>query len=101
VSACLCDNSQHLQKRQDTESAHTCRPLPSLIIPSCLCAQGDELVTRVRMPMPLEDLHTEQPDVFSQLEAAVQDIERHYKDAQVMRAGAPTWPALAVMIISE
>jgi hypothetical protein len=40
-------------------------------------------VTRVRLPMPLEDLHTEQPDVYGQLEAAVLNLERHYKDAQV------------------
>ena len=45
--------------------------------------QGDELTAGERIPMTLTDLHVEQQEIYLHLMQAVNDLEAHYKDAQV------------------
>ena len=45
-------------------------------------AQGEDVVAGIRTPSPLKNLALEMPEVFAQLRAITERLERHYKDVQ-------------------
>lgn len=45
-------------------------------------AQGEDVVAGIRTPEPIKQLADEMPEVFKQLEAVYQKLEKHYKDMQ-------------------
>lgn len=49
----------------------------------CITTQGDELLDGKRKGMELKDMRHEQLEVYDKLLRAVENLENHYKDAQV------------------
>ncbi|MGI6442226.1 MAG: pyruvate, phosphate dikinase [Synergistaceae bacterium] len=45
-------------------------------------AQGEDVVSGIRTPVPIEELETEMPEVFIEFSRIVRLLEQHYKDAQ-------------------
>ncbi|MCU6710731.1 pyruvate, phosphate dikinase [Paenibacillus sp. J5C_2022] len=45
-------------------------------------AQGEDVVAGVRTPLPIGELEKDMPDVFAQLSATADRLERHYRDMQ-------------------
>ncbi|MFD0960642.1 pyruvate, phosphate dikinase [Paenibacillus chungangensis] len=45
-------------------------------------AQGEDVVAGVRTPLPICELEKDMPDVFTQLSATADRLERHYRDMQ-------------------
>ncbi len=45
-------------------------------------AQGEDIVSGVRTPRPIEELANEMPDLYGELAAAAELLERHNRDAQ-------------------
>ncbi|MGB2697576.1 MAG: pyruvate, phosphate dikinase, partial [Candidatus Zixiibacteriota bacterium] len=45
-------------------------------------AQGEDVVSGIRTPKPIEDLNTERPDIYKKLVSITRKLERHYKDMQ-------------------
>jgi pyruvate,orthophosphate dikinase len=45
-------------------------------------AQGEDVVAGIRTPEPIEDLKTEMPKIYKQLDAIKEKLEKHYKDIQ-------------------
>jgi len=45
-------------------------------------AQGEDLVSGVRTPQPIDALRTQMPEVFSQLEEIGRKLESHFRDMQ-------------------
>ena len=45
-------------------------------------AQGEDVVSGIRTPVPIEKLETEMPEVFKEFSRIVKLLEQHYKDAQ-------------------
>ncbi len=45
-------------------------------------AQGEDLVSGKRTPQPLEMLQRQMPEVYAQLEAVADTLERHFRDMQ-------------------
>src|SRR5258708_20547461 len=45
-------------------------------------AQGEEVVSGVRAPVPILELHKIMPDVYNQLRETTTRLEKHYKDMQ-------------------
>src|SRR6202043_3240083 len=47
-----------------------------------LNAQGEDVVSGVRTPVPILELHKIMPDVYNQLRDTTTRLEKHYKDMQ-------------------
>jgi pyruvate, orthophosphate dikinase len=47
-----------------------------------LNAQGEDVVAGIRTPKPISELADDLPEVYQQLEAITQQLERHYRDMQ-------------------
>jgi pyruvate,orthophosphate dikinase len=47
-----------------------------------LNAQGEDVVAGVRTPQPIIELKNEMPEVFDQLKAITDKLEKHYRDVQ-------------------
>src|SRR5258707_14860237 len=47
-----------------------------------LNAQGEDVVSGVRTPVPILELHKIMPDVYNQLRETTTRLEKHYKDMQ-------------------
>ncbi|RLE27861.1 pyruvate, phosphate dikinase, partial [Candidatus Acetothermia bacterium] len=47
-----------------------------------LNAQGEDVVAGIRTPKPIEELEREMPEVYRQLLAVREKLERHYRDMQ-------------------
>src|SRR5215831_13236585 len=47
-----------------------------------LNAQGEDVVSGVRTPVPIAELHKIMPDVYNQLRETTTRLEKHYKDMQ-------------------
>lgn len=45
-------------------------------------AQGEDVVAGIRTPHPISDLKEEMPEVYAELEAIYQKLEKHYRDMQ-------------------
>lgn len=45
-------------------------------------AQGEDVVAGIRTPQPMSELKTAMPEVFAELDAIRQQLEKHYKDMQ-------------------
>jgi pyruvate,orthophosphate dikinase len=45
-------------------------------------AQGEDIVAGIRTPTPLSSLQDTMPDIFAELAATVDRLERHYRDVQ-------------------
>jgi pyruvate, orthophosphate dikinase len=45
-------------------------------------AQGEDVVSGIRTPQPLEEMQARQPEAFAQLVETMQRLEEHYRDMQ-------------------
>ena len=45
-------------------------------------AQGEDVVSGIRTPLPIEDLKTVMPDAYNQLREITSNLEKHYRDMQ-------------------
>jgi len=45
-------------------------------------AQGEDLVSGVRTPAPIQELHAVMPEVYAELETVAQTLEKHFRDMQ-------------------
>ena len=45
-------------------------------------AQGEDLVSGVRTPSPIQELHAVMPEVYAELETVAQTLEKHFRDMQ-------------------
>ncbi len=45
-------------------------------------AQGEDVVAGIRTPEPIEDLKTEMPKIYKQLDGIKEKLEKHYRDIQ-------------------
>ncbi|ACT69351.1 pyruvate, phosphate dikinase [Neorickettsia risticii] len=46
------------------------------------CVQGEDIVSGVRTPKPINELKSENPRLYEQLESVCQSLEKHYRDVQ-------------------
>lgn len=45
-------------------------------------AQGEDVVSGIRTPMPISELERQMPDVYKQLQTLTRKMEKHYRDIQ-------------------